>query len=39
MEPKVVVTEYEKKKSVYSKADIEKNLAAADAEKDNGSAD
>ena len=39
MEPKVDVPEYEKKKSVYSIADIEKKLAAADAEKDNGSAD
>ena len=39
MEPKVDVPEDEKKKSVYSIADIEKKLAAADAEKDNGSAD
>ena len=39
MEPKVDIPEDEKKKSVYSIADIEKKLAAADAEKDNGSAD
>ncbi len=39
MEPKVDVPEDEKKKSVYSIADIEKKLSAADAEKDNGSAD
>ena len=39
MEPKVDVPEDEKKKSVYSIADIEKKLAAADAEKDKGSAD
>ena len=39
MEPKVDVPEDEKKKSVYSIADIEKKLAAADAEKNNGSAD
>jgi DNA-directed RNA polymerase subunit beta' len=39
MEPKVDVPEDEKKKSVYSIADIEKKLAAADAEKNDGSAD
>ncbi|BBD47927.1 DNA-directed RNA polymerase subunit beta' [Lactobacillus gasseri] len=39
MEPKVDIPEDEKKKSVYSIADIEKKLAAADAEKNDGSAD